>query len=151
MKLSAIGSRNVGEVVLVREGKRVPLVVRAFSQLVHEAVLGLYPRPVPPLGPDPARGSLAAYIPRADDPAYVKAVTRWSIETDRVECALALDPAVLDAGAFPGVAAGPEAMKKWCDSAGREVAEYLSGEEMHAVLKEVRRVSSAASEEARKN
>ena len=153
MKLSGLGSLGVGVVKVQRDGKTVDLPVRVVSQLMMDSVLALYPVPVAPLGPDPARGSLAPYISREDDPEFVKAKILYNVRTDRVEAAVALDVEVdgmEGAGRIDGCK-NAEALKAWCIGAEKAVAENLTAAEVRAVLVEVRRLSAAVVGDARKN
>lgn len=64
------------EVGVVEVGNR-PVQVRALTAAQHTAVLAAIPKPQPPLGKDPNKGSAAPKIPNENDPAYLSELEAW--------------------------------------------------------------------------
>lgn len=147
MKLAALGAFRSGSVVV----RGVEVAVLPASQALMDALYALFPRPMPPLRQNPAKGSLAPPEPDELDPAYREEVLRWARRTDYIEVAAALDVEVEINGAAVTCRSDPASLKAWAERAGPMVAESFTREELRRVYDEVRRVADGFEGAAVKN
>lgn len=144
MKLATLAALGASTVRI----RGVDVAVRPPTQALLDVVYSLFPRPVPPLGPDPARGSLAPWVPNELAPEHVAAVREWNQKTDRIEIALALDVEVDGLGRLSDCR---EHARQWCEKAVAEVAATFTREELAEIAREIVKVSNSIERDARKN
>jgi hypothetical protein len=144
LKLASLAALGAGSVRI----RGLDITVRPPAQATLDVVYALFPRPIPPLGPDPSRGSLAPHIPQETAPEHVAAVRAWNQLTDRIEIALALDVEVDGLGRFADCR---ESSKQWCEKAAAEVSATFTREELVELAREIVRVSNTIEKDARKN
>ena len=114
--------------------------VRALSAAQSAALRDLCPRPLPPLGKDPTKGSNAPPIAQTLDPTYQANVVAYGRKVDAMEAAVALGLAEHDAG--PEVLAEAEALRRALSEA--EIDRVLSvGRELTMTAEEIAQKKSS--------
>lgn len=119
----------------------VGFAVRPLCAADEEAVDALLPpEPQPPLAPDPARGSKAAWSPNRHDPDYVRRWREWGAARTCLRAAAALE------------ACNPRAMTpEGARIIIAQVRERLTYDEIALVVEASTRAEVQAAEQAAKN
>jgi hypothetical protein len=97
--LATIASKIASRPVRLDADRTV--TIRALRVSEHEAVQDCFPRPAPPFGPDPTKGSNAPPIQRPDDVIYNRALRRWYANVMLAEVAIGIGLVLEDGRPFP--------------------------------------------------
>lgn len=128
--------------------------VRALSTAEASALLAVMPRPIAPLGPNPAAGSDSPWVPNEVDAKYQKELTAWQRRRLIVESAAAIDlrAAVDKRGdlTFKDCST-PEERSNWITNAEAAMADALTDAEVIAIHNAMVKASAAGTEAALKN
>lgn len=116
---SKIASREV------RLDSERTVTVRALRVSEHEAVQDCFPRPAPPFGLDPTKGSNAPPIQRPDDVVYNRALRRWYANVTLAEVAIAIGLELDPLGPFP---ASGDMVKdnEWLVAAAKQLRDQMT-------------------------
>lgn len=109
------------------------VLMRGLSAYEQAAIEKAHPRPAPPMGPDPSRGTKAPWIERMDDAGYKAAANVWWYENMAAQIAVAIDYRTRDGLAWSNALSAGETrsgyvkavIAEWC---GGETAGLLSRE-----------------------
>lgn len=144
MKLSELPPLAGGSVTI--RGRQ--LAVTAPSQRTVARIAVWQVPPVPPLGPDPAAGSLSAWIPNINDAGYIAKRRAWKNIVNCIEAALGLGLEVDGLKFDP--AADDKENSLWAYKAAQQVAEMLTPHELEAVLEAMAATAAAIDKDAEK-
>lgn len=118
------------------------LKIRALKDSESAKLMALFPRPAPPLAPDPNRGSLAPHIPNENDPAYLVKATEWYDLMRRLQI-------VVSCGFGDGEGERMDAatLRKWAD----EVSDAFTRLEVAAIYTKILDLMSDTAQQKARN